>query len=116
MPIARADTGPTNPEAGVIATSPHTAPIAAARAEGFLFSAHESATHVRAAAAAAVLVTTKALAASAPEANADPALKPNHPNHRSAAPRITKGTLFAVAPGCRVSIRRPIRRAAASAE
>ena len=45
--------------------------------------------HVSAAAAAAVLVTRKALTASASAAKPDPALKPNQPNHRSAAPRMT---------------------------
>src|SRR5579864_6018840 len=98
MPMAIEATGPTKPEAGVMATSPQTAPIAAAMAEGFLFSAQESATHVSAAAAAAVLVTTNALAASVPAASAEPALNPNQPNHSSAAPRMTNGTLFAVEP------------------
>src|ERR1700722_2935677 len=103
MPIAIDAIGPTKPDAGVMATNPQTAPIAAAIAEGRLFSAHESATHVRAAAAAAVFVATNALAASTPDESAEPALKPNQPNHSNAAPRITKGTLLAVEPGCRVS-------------
>ena len=38
-------------------------------------------------------VFTKALDARAPEASALPALKPNHPNHRIPAPRMTIGTL-----------------------
>src|SRR3990167_3213300 len=95
MPIAIEAIGPTNPEAGVIATSPHTAPVAAAIAEGFLFSAHERKVHVSAEAAAAVFVTMKALAASAPEASAEPALDPNHPNHSKTAPRMTNGMLLA---------------------
>src|SRR3989338_10700064 len=97
-PIAMAAIGPTKPEAGVIATSPHTAPVAAAIAEGFLFSAHERKVHVSAEAAAAVLVTTNALAESTPEASAEPALKPNHPNQRRTAPRMTKGMLLALLP------------------
>src|SRR6187431_1665241 len=44
------------------------------------------------AAAAAVLVTMKALAARPLAATADPALKPNHPNHRRPAPRTVIGT------------------------
>src|SRR5882672_6754423 len=99
-----------------MATRPQTAPIAAASADGFLFSAHESATQVSAAAAAAVLVTTNALAASAPEASAEPALNPNQPNHRSTAPRITNGTLLALTPGCSSFSRLPTNSAAARAE
>src|ERR1700690_2879969 len=109
-----AATGPTKPEAGVIATRPPTAPMAAAIADGLPFCAHESATQVSAAAAAAVLVTTNALAASAPAASAEPALNPNPPNHRSAAPRITNGMLFAA--GVPLSSRFPTSIAAASAE
>ena len=44
------------------------------------------------AAAAAVLVTMKALAARPPAVTAEPALKPNQPNHRSPAPRTVIGT------------------------
>src|SRR3989338_9087833 len=97
-----------------MATKPHTAPIAAASAEGLPFCAHESATHVSA--AAAVLVTTNALAAKAPAASAEPALNPNHPNQRSAAPRITNGTLLALTEGSDWSNLLPTRMAAASAE
>src|SRR3989344_501902 len=107
MPIAKAAMGPTNPEAGVIATSPHTAPIAAASADGFLFSAHESTTHASAAAAAAMLVTTNALAAKGEAASAEPALNPNHPNQSRTAPKITNGTLLALTNGCEESSRRP---------
>src|SRR3989344_6223792 len=99
-----------------MATKPHTAPIAAASAEGLPFCAHESATHVSAAAAAAVLVTTNALAAKAPAASAEPALNPNHPNQRSAAPRITNGTLLALTEGSDWSNLLPTKIAAASAE
>ena len=44
------------------------------------------------AAAAAVLVTTNALAARPPALTADPALNPNQPNHRRPAPRTVIGT------------------------
>src|SRR5579863_8840639 len=97
-PIAILATGPTNPEAGVIATNPTTAPDAVAIADTFLFSAQDRNAHVSAAAAVAVLVTTNALAASAPEASAEPALKPNHPNHSKTAPRMTNGMLLALEP------------------
>src|SRR3989344_7337499 len=99
-----------------MATNPHTAPIAAARADGLPFCAHESAAHVSAAAAAAVFVTTNALAARAPAASAEPALNPNHPNHRSAAPSITNGTLLAETEGPSGSMRLPTTIAEASAE
>ena len=44
------------------------------------------------AAAAAVLVTTNALAARPPAVSAEPALKPNQPNHSRPAPRTVIGT------------------------
>src|SRR5215813_652789 len=87
--------GPTKPLAGVMATSPHTAPVAVARALGRPFCSQLSAIQVRAAAAAAVLVTTNALTARGLAATALPALKPNQPNQRRAAPRMVKGTLLA---------------------
>src|SRR5947209_19285975 len=80
-----ADTS-TYPDAGVIATSPATAPAAAPSTLGAPLCNHETVIQVRAAIAAAVLVTTKALAASPPEASALPALNPNQPNQRSEAP------------------------------
>src|SRR4029079_7074198 len=67
------------------------------------------------AAAAATLVTVKALAARPPAVSADPALKPNQPNHRSPAPRTTIGTSWGseLSPFIR---RRPIMSATISAE
>jgi len=50
--------GPTKPDAGVIATSPATAPLAAPRTVGLPFKTQSITIHERAAAAAAVLVTT----------------------------------------------------------
>ena len=44
------------------------------------------------AAAAAMLVTVNALAARPPAVSAEPALKPNQPNHRRPAPRTVIGT------------------------
>ena len=44
------------------------------------------------AAAAAVLVTTKALAARPPAVSAEPALNPNQPNHSRPAPSTVIGT------------------------
>src|SRR4051794_22523937 len=76
----------TYPDAGVIATSPATAPAAAPSTLGRPWCAQLTVIQVRAAIAAAVLVTTKALVASAPAETALPALKPNQPNHSSDAP------------------------------
>src|SRR5574341_1875102 len=81
-----ADTS-TYPAAGVIATSPATAPTAAPRTLGAPLWIQLTVIHVSAAMAAAVFVTTNAFAASPPDVIALPALKPNHPNHRSEAPR-----------------------------
>src|SRR3972149_4709819 len=83
--------GGTYPEAGVIATNPATAPDAAPSTVGLPRMAHSENIHPSAAAAAAVLVTTKALVASLPAVRALPALKPNHPNQRSAAPATVRG-------------------------
>src|SRR4030043_1774962 len=81
-----ADTGPTKPEAGVMATSPATAPEATPRTVGLPRYTHSAIIHERAAAAVEIWVTTKALVAREPDATALPPLKPNHPNQRSAAP------------------------------
>src|SRR5919198_98848 len=76
----------TYPEAGVMATSPATAPAAAPSTLGAPLWIQLTVIHVSAAIAAAVFVTTNALAASPPELIAEPALKPNQPNQRSDAP------------------------------
>ena len=62
------------------------------------------------AAAAAVLVTMKALAARPFAATADPALKPNQPNHRRPAPRTVIGTSCG-SMRSPLTTRRPISRA-----
>src|SRR6185312_4969768 len=62
-PMMIEETGPTNPEAGVIATSPATAPLAAPNTVGLPRTAHSAIIQPNAAAAAAVFVTTKALTA-----------------------------------------------------
>src|SRR5262249_46327845 len=92
-PMMMEDTGPTKPEAGVIATSPATAPLAAPRTVGFPLTTHSAYIHDSVAAAVAVLVATKALVASAPELSALPALKPNQPTHNNAAPITENGKL-----------------------
>src|SRR2546422_5223793 len=61
--------GFTNPDAGVIATSPATAPEAAPSTVGLPRMAHSVNIQPSAAAAVAVLVTTNALVASLPAAD-----------------------------------------------
>ena len=67
------------------------------------------------AAAAAVLVTMKALAARPPAVTAEPALKPNQPNHSRPAPRTVIGTSCGsmLSP---LTWRRPMSRATTRAE
>ena len=90
---------PTAPAAGVIATKPATAPVATPTAPIFPVLIIEIRPHVRAAAAAATLVTKNAFTALLSAVPADPALNPNHPNHNIAAPRTTYGTLLDCKPG-----------------
>src|SRR5438046_3017230 len=92
-PIARADMGPTNPEAGVIATRPATDPEIAPSTLGFPLRTHSAPAQPRAAAAAPKCVATKALVASAPAERALPALKPNHPTQSRQAPTKLSTTL-----------------------
>src|ERR1700712_4081426 len=85
-PIQRADIGVTNPAAGVIPTSPATAPEIAPSAETFPCRSHSAALQPIAAAAAPKCVATKAEVASVPAPSALPALKPNQPTHSRHAP------------------------------
>ena len=95
--MIRAGITPTNPAAGVMATRPATAPAAAPLPDCRLVSSHETTDQDPIPAAAAVLVTTKALtAASVERLKLLPALNPNHPNHSRPAPSITNGTLWGV--------------------
>src|SRR5512141_3150775 len=93
MPIARAPQMSTNPDAGVIATRPATAPLAKPSEAGRPLI-QLMAIQDRAPAAAAVLVTTKALAARPFAPMALPALKPNQPNQSSEAPSRASGMLL----------------------
>ena len=88
-PIRIAATGPTKPEAGVIATKPATAPVAVITALGFPDSRMLKNIIINAPAAAEVLVTRNALTAMPSAASELPALKPNHPNQRIPVPNST---------------------------
>src|SRR5881296_1610772 len=105
-----ADTS-TYPEAGVIATSPATAPAAAPSTLGAPLCSQDTVIQVSAAMAAAVFVTTNALAARPPALIALPALKPNQPNQSSDAPR----TVMVASCGSIGSRPRPLRRPSTSA-
>ncbi len=91
--MAMAGMGATKPDAGVMATSPATAPEAAPKVVGLERCIHSAAAQDMVAAAAARLVTTKALQANPFAANALAALNPNQPNHRIPAPMMVRGRL-----------------------
>ena len=86
MPMIRAPVGFTKPEAGVMATSPATAPETMPRTEGFLAMTHSASIQAREAAAVAIWVAAMAMPALTLEVTAEPALKPNQPTHSSEAP------------------------------
>src|SRR5439155_19259434 len=84
--MSSAGMGPTNPAAGVIATSPATAPEIAPSALGLPFLIHSASNHPTTAPAAPKWVATNALEARPLAARALPALNPNHPTHNKQAP------------------------------
>src|SRR5271169_4978890 len=84
--MSSAGIGPTNPEAGVIATRPATHPEIAPRALGLPLRIHSATAQPIAAVAAAKCVATNALVARAPALSALPALNPNQPTHKRQAP------------------------------
>src|SRR5215470_7808037 len=87
-PITSAGNGFTNPEAGVIATSPATQPEIPPRTLGLPIIIHSANIQPSAAAAAPKCVATNALVASGPAARALPALNPNQPTHSRHAPTV----------------------------
>ncbi len=87
-PIANAPGMPTLPAAGVIATRPATAPDAAPSIDGLPLKIHSANVHASTAHAVARYVLRNASAADAFASSAEPALKPNQPNHSSEAPII----------------------------
>ena len=91
--MTSAPTGPTEPEAGVIATSPATAPVAMPTAVGFLATSHSTIIHEKAAVAVATCVTNSAMPAVPSAFSSLPALKPNQPTHSMLAPTTVNGTL-----------------------
>src|SRR5580658_342960 len=85
-PMAIEPTGPTKPDAGVIATRPATAPVQMPTTVGLPRTAHSTNIQVRPATAVAICVTVIAMPACIPAVTAEPALNPNQPTHSSAAP------------------------------
>src|SRR6476619_4225784 len=81
--------GDTNPDAGVMATKPATAPDAAPIVEARPVCAHE----INAQVTTAIAVATNALVTFDRAAAAEPALKPNHPTQSNAAPRTISDIL-----------------------
>ena len=92
-PITNAGIGFTKPEAGVMATSPATAPEIPPSTLGFPLRIHSAPAQPIAAAAEAKCVATNALVARLPAPKALPALKPNHPTHSRHAPMKLSTTL-----------------------
>src|SRR6058998_2190604 len=114
--MIRDEIGPTKPEAGVIATSPATAPDAAPSTVGLPRLIHSVNIQPSAAAAAPVLVAVNALTARPFASSALPALKPNQPNHRSPAPITVIGRLCGCIGWCPYPRRLPMTIAHTSAD
>src|SRR6201982_2439171 len=95
-PIPIAGIGPTNPAAGVIATSPATAPEIAPSALGLPLRIHSAPLPPHPAAAAPKCVATNALVARLPAPSALPALNSNQPTHSKHAPTKLRTTLCGV--------------------
>ena len=85
-PMASEPSGPTKPEAGVIATRPATAPVQMPITVGLPRWIHSTSIHTKPAVAVANCVTAIAMPACMPAVTAEPALKPNQPTHSSEAP------------------------------
>ncbi|CCY66268.1 uncharacterized protein BN467_00715 [Prevotella sp. CAG:1124] len=98
-PIMNAPSRSVEPAAGVMATSPATAPVHAPTVVGFLLHSQSMAIHTTAAVAVAICVTRNALAAIPSAASPLPALKPNHPSQRNDMPMNTNVMLCGVM-GC----------------
>src|SRR2546421_12804636 len=93
MPMMSAAIGVTKPAAGVTATRPATAPEAPPSIVGLPLRIHSAAIQPSVAAAAAVLVLTKAGEAGSLEDTALAAVNPNHPTHNNEAPITEKGAV-----------------------
>src|SRR5262245_3335003 len=86
--MTTAELGVTNPHAGVITTSPATAPEQKPRMLGFPRSRYSAIAHTNDATAVASVVVVNALAARPSDATALPALKPYHPTQSIPVPTM----------------------------
>src|SRR5215467_11707379 len=105
IPIITAPLGATYPQAGVITTSPATAPEQKPSTLGFPRSAYSSIAQVNEATAVASVVLMNALAAIPSGASALPALKPYHPTHSNPVPTMQSTMLC----GAMISFLNPSR-------
>src|SRR3984893_9992633 len=85
-PMMTAGVGITNPEAGVIATNPATAPEAMPSTLGFPLTVHSMNIQATAAAAVAICVTAIAMPARPSAGTPGTGMDPNQPTQRSEAP------------------------------
>src|SRR5213075_3489059 len=88
IPMMTAPLGPTYPQAGVITTSPATAPEQNPSTLGLPRNAYSSIAHVNEATAVASVVVVNAFAAIPSGASALPALKPYHPTQSKPVPTM----------------------------
>src|SRR5450755_2805141 len=91
-PTTSAPSRPTLPQAGVIATSPATAPDAAPTIDALPLKSASARDQASTAHAVAEKVLMKASTAVPLASSAEPALKPNQPTHSSAAPTMVSVT------------------------
>src|SRR5215813_13326500 len=115
-PMMIADSGLTKPDAGVMATSPATAPDAAPSIVGLPVFTHSATIQPKAANDAAVWVTTNALVARPPALSAEPALNPNQPTHSIDAPMTANGKLCGGVATLPKPVRLPMISTATNAE
>src|SRR5216110_114073 len=103
IPMMTAPLGPTYPQAGVITTSPATAPQQNRSTLGLLRSAYSGIGHWEEATAVASVVLMKAFAAIPSGARALPALKPYQPTQSKPVPTMQSTMLC----GAMISFRNP---------
>src|SRR2546423_14233799 len=97
--------GPTYPHAGVITTSPPTAPEQNPRTLGLPRKMYASMAQVKEATAVSRVVVVKALAAMVSAPSALPALNPYHPTQSMPVPTMQRTMEW----GARISLRNPSR-------
>src|SRR6185295_14416611 len=93
-PMAMAPLGVTKPQAGVMTTSPATAPEQNPSTLGFPRRIHSAIGQTREATAVARVVVVNALAAMPSAATALPALNPYHPTHNMPVPTMHNTMLW----------------------